>query len=609
MKSLKASAVAIASGLLFVPTGQAQNSSPQDLGAAPMSLSQTNMPRAFHGFHLPPSAPAHFLASEEGRAFLKATGHPLARYAIAAFGEPSKTTAVPARWLRQAADAPGAPSAPAAVSCTGDSGARFNLEPRVNAVPQNQPTADFLPNRLSPGNDLIVQAANDWRGNLAKDTHWDQSVSGYYVHRSATADCSTQFEGGLPRLTIQGVAQFGIGGTVVAADPERDAIFMADQRFGSLSGVGLFRASASTLLDAAKCPSGSHSEAQAVSCWTAAPPAFVLSQPGPDLGGAQPSIVVDERATGAGKGAGDVYVAGTEPNSSLQISSIALVACSNLLNCGEGAGVLISGSDAAVSFPYVRVRSDGVVTVSYINANTDGSADIKFVACIPAGAPKAPVCAAPNVVRHLVQPIAAGFNVLNDLVNINLIAFTYAKHANRSEPGGKFTSFVVYDDCRNPFMQGNPPFTVCLNAEVLMTASGDEGKTWSTPVSVDTATGHHFYPAITADPSTGIINIAYYSTEGDRFNHEVRVFRSQINPGRTAAGTPQMVTKILDPIDGDPDGLGALQSDVFMGVVARGNGAMGTSRLYISFDSTAAKGTYEGAEVPELNNSIVQTTF
>jgi hypothetical protein len=105
----------------------------------------------------------------------------------------------------------------------------------------------------------------------------------------------------------------------------------------------------------------------------------------------------------------------------------------------------------------------------------------------------------------VVQPIVPSFNVLADMMNINLIAFTFPKHANRAEPGGKFTTFVVYDDCKNPFVQGSPPFTVCLNAEVVMTTSNDNGKSWSTPVSVDTATGHHFYPAITTDPTTGIV--------------------------------------------------------------------------------------------------------
>jgi hypothetical protein len=46
-----------------------------------------------------------------------------------------------------------------------------------------------------------------------------------------------------------------------------------------------------------------------------------------------------------------------------------------------------------------------------------------------------------------------------------------------------------------------------------------------------------------------------------------------------------------------------------MGAVARGTTVSGKSRLYISFDSTAVMGTYEGRSVPELNNSIIQVSF
>lgn len=608
MKSFRTAALIVLGGLFTA--SPAQSPSAQNISSHSRQTSQAHKSRGLQGLHFPPSAPLRFLASEEGRAFLRATGHHLAPYAIQAFGEPAKETVVPARWLQQVAEASqhSADAAAATVPCSGNDGTRFNLEPRQNAWPQNQASADFLPNRIGPADDLIVQAANDWRGNLTTGVRWDQSVSGYYVHRSTTADCSVQFEGGLPAITVQGSPQLGIGGVVVAADPERDAIFLVDQRFGSLSGEGLFRALASTLLDPTKCPNETHSEAQATSCWGATPPAFIFSQPGPDLGGVQPSLAVDERPTRAGKGAGDVYVVGSR-TVIFQPSAIAIVACTNSLNCGTGAGITISGSDSSVAFPYVRVRTDGVITVSYINTNTDGTADIKFVTCTPAGAPKAPVCAAPNLVQHIAEPIAPNAGVLQDMVNVNLIAFTYPKHADRAESGGKFTSFVVYDDCKNPFVQGNPPFTVCLNAEVVMTTSTDNGKTWSKPVSVDSATGHHFYPAITTDPSTGIVNIAYYSTEGDRFNHEVRVLRNQINPGGTAVGTPQMVTKILDPIDGDPGGLGALQTDAYMGAIARGTGVSGKSRLYVSFDSTAVTGTYEGHAAPELNNSIAAVSF
>jgi len=260
--------VVICSGIVLIATGCFAQSPTVRRSSVPR-LQTSNAHRVSHSDSAR-SKGQRFLTSDEGRAFLKATGHPLAPYAIAAFGEPAKDTVIPPQWMRPIANAE-ASIGPATDPCTGNNGARFNLEPRANAFPQNEATADFLPNRIGSGDDLIVQGANDWRGNLT-NVKWDGNVSGYYVHRSTTADCSTQFEGGLPTITVQGSVLFGIGGTVVAADPERDAIFMADQRFGSLSGVGLFRAAASTLLNSAKCPNGTHLEAQATSCWTVTPP-------------------------------------------------------------------------------------------------------------------------------------------------------------------------------------------------------------------------------------------------------------------------------------------------------------------------------------------------
>jgi hypothetical protein len=555
------------------------------------------MPPEFQGAHMPLSGEMRFLASEEGRAFLKATGHPLAQYAIARWGEPSKTTVVPAQWLQQAANArqplsaDPAPQAP----CNASNGVRFNLEPRANAMAQSETSADFLPNRIGAGNDLIVQAAGDDRGNFASKT-WDNSLSGYYVHTSSTADCSVQFEGGLPSFTFQGSGTLGVGYPAVAADPERDAFFMADVRVGGFAGnaVGLFRASASTLLDPKSCPSGTHLEKQAESCWLKTSPVLLR------IAADAPRIAVDERPTNAGVGAGDVYVVA-------DAVTVTLVPCTNRLNCGQP--LVVSGSDFT-QFSDTQVRADGLITISYMVVNSDGTpgADLKFVTCTPSGAPKAPVCGTPVLVTHIANNLTPDFGGnLSNLVNYAPPVSTFPKLTNRVESGNNFTTFLVYDDCKNPFAQNNLS-TVCINAEVMLTTSTDSGKTWSTPVSVDTASGHHFLPAITTDDSTGIVHVAYYSAEGDRFNHAIRVFRNQINAGGVKLGSPQAVTQFPDTLDNSftPS---LLFIDDFIGAKARGNGVSGKSRLYMSFDSALVAGTYEGHPAPDANNSIVQVSY
>ncbi len=604
MEAIKTGTLAIVVGsLLLLQPLQAQ--SVRRSGAA--GKNQASMPKAFQGFRIPPSAPLRFLASDEGRGLLKATGHPLAQYAIQAFGEPSQAAVAAAARFQQAASVTqsvvsGQQLAAASVPCAGTSGALFNLEPRANAVAQNQANADFLPNRIAAGDDLIVQAANDWRGN-STTAKWDQNVSGYYVHRSTTADCSVQFEGGLPTFTAQGNPEMGIGNVVVAADPARDAFFMADVRLANTGGVGLFRASASTLLNTTACPNGTHSQAQATSCWKTTAPVLLFPQPIFDSVNDLPRIALDERPNGAGTGAGNAYVVSTQFSFSLQTSVIALAACSNTLNCSPA--LTVSGPDISSGFPDVRVRPDGQITVSYLVANSNGSESIKYVACTPAVAPKVPTCGAPTLVRNIVRPIApsSGSPVQTELLNVNLLAFTYPKHAHRAESGNTFTTFLVYDDCKRQFLQGNPPFAVCLDAEVLMTSSTDNGKTWSTPVSADNAAGHHFYPVIATDASTGFVNIAYYSTEGDTFNHDIRVVLNQIAPGATKIGPAKFVTQTLTPIDSDPGNTGADLFETFIGVVARGT-ASGQSKVYTSFHTNAVSGTYGGRALPEENNHI-----
>ena len=111
------------------------------------------------------------------------------------------------------------------------------------------------------------------------------------------------------------------------------------------------------------------------------PPALVFGIAAADVISGQPRITVDERVTGAGTGAGDVYVAAPFNN------AISIAACTNsTLTCGPGAA--IPGTDVNSSLPYVQVRSDGLITVSYIETSiTSIPETIHFVTCTPAGAP------------------------------------------------------------------------------------------------------------------------------------------------------------------------------------------------------------------------------
>ena len=609
MKSF--SIVLIFTGLMCTAVAQAQSGQLAFAVSASASNNHNAESQSPERLEARPEGMRAFLKSEEGRALLEAAGHPLAPAAIQEFGEPSSAALQRASAIvRETENASHASSAAggATVPCSSTTGTRFNLEPRANAVAQNAPAVDFLPNRLGSGADLILQTANDFRGVMTGKA-WDQSISGYYVHRSTTADCSVQFEGGLPAFQFQGNSMLGIGGAVVAADPSRDAVFVADARNSSsnlqFTGIGIFRASASTLLDPKACPGGTHLEAQAESCWTATPPALVGGINSVDFNAGDPNLAVDERSSG--KGAGDLYVVFSGDNFSTLIA-----ACTNSLRCGSG--IMIRGTNNGAGGIDIHVRTDGVITISYLTPDNQNGSTINFVTCTPGGAPNPPVCGEPHPCPTIAVPLPILHNPNFDtLANINVSAVTTLKHASRAESGGRFTTFLVYNDCKvtftDPSIQNAP--TWCVAADVKMTFSADNGVTWSAPVSVDTASGHHLMPTVTTDASTGIVNIVYYSTEGDRFNHEVRVFVNRVKPSGTIIGPPQSITTVFNAIDDfAPSNTGAaFFGDRTVGASARGNGSSGQTRLYTSFDSTAANGTYNGKPLRELNNTIAVLRF
>jgi hypothetical protein len=518
--------------------------------------------------------------------------------------------------------------------CGAARGERFNLEPATNAVPQQLEAVDFIPNRVALNQDLVVGGAFDSRGVTfatanATTPHWDASVGGYYVRRSSEAGCAPQFEGGLPVVHAAGNLFTSNGGVVVAADPARDAFFVADLRFSAsdfgMSAIGLFRASSATLLNSTLCPNGTHTAAQARSCWTVTPPAVIDPIPSGGIINAldYPSIAVDERPNGSGTGAGDVYVAFDGSNGQGGVV-VNLVSCTNgLLSCS--APVIIGAREEIVAFngtedAYVQVRPDGKITVTYLdqtNSNeTSRTEIIKFVMCQPKRAPAAPVCSAPADVATEAQTIST-FDLNQALSSENFFAFTNVRHAHRLEADGKtVTTFVVWDRCARYFtfvrnVNSNQP-ALCLNADVVLRTSADGGKTWSATTAVNTNPGHQFFPSVSTDDSTGTVNIVYYDTEQDFLYKRMVVTLNQIATGTNQVGAPILLTTRPIPWDADPNqtALPVDDFDFHLGMKARGMGTPGFSRVYVSFTSTADRPViYKGQSLPEQNNNLQKLLY
>jgi hypothetical protein len=481
-------------------------------------------------------------------------------------------------------------------ACGASYGTRFNLEPRVNALPQHTESVDFLRNRVAAGVDLVVGAATDLRqlGGVG-------SRSGYYVSRDA--DCAPEFEGGLPRLTASSSEELdGFGKPVVAADPARGAIFTADLRDSSSDesasavAIGLFRTPAATLLNATACPNGAHTETEAATCW----PAKRLVRTGfPMLNG--PHLAVDERTSGTG--AGNVYLVFTDFVFGSD-TTLRLVACTNsLATCS--APVTVDSIHLVLRPGHVAVRPDGQVTITWVTGDSFGMG-LRYISCTPAVPPAGPSCGNPSTV-HAWFPIDVGETLATYAQDFVLTR--RPQHAHRMDANGTET-YVVWDQCKTGAGDG---LTFCPDADVVMKASRDNGVTWSALTCVSCVAQDQFLPAVAADRSRNIINIALYSSSSDAtFQRRVRLILYHITPG---GATPDPVdahtiTTLLNDPSGDPHkavtGGGVGES---LGIAARGTGVDGQSRAYVHYTYHNIQGTYNGQQVPEPNNHLSRLDY
>lgn len=565
----------------------------------------------------PRSGIVGFLLSPRGRQIARASNHPMARALLQRLGEESQAAAPVSRPTPQAASAAGSqPSAPA-IGCGTASGTRFNQEPRTppDAMPQNSPAVDFLLGQGQQGGDLVVGAANDFRGFFGGI---GDSATGYYVHRNGgdPNPCTAQFEGGLPQIVdhTTGEALLGGGDPVVEADPARSAVYIADIRIGSgTATIALFRSTSSNLNNSTACPNGTHTASQSQTCW----PSKIEVNPKHD-GSLEvlPHIAVDPRTVGSGTGAGDVYISGTIATP-LEGNLIFLAACKNDLSaCSPG--TIVSGADSNTDASHVRVRPDiatkpnGSVTVTYVNISEGPPPDfspiyaIKYVTCTPVGAPSVPSCVFPKAIKTETQPISFRGGGLGNgsLATTGFPFATYPKHDHRRDQNGVET-YVVWDRCKVALIAGGG---ICPDADISLAASNDNGQSW-TLGDVDTKVGDQYFPWIATDTFTNIVNVAYYSSADDSMHHRPKVVLVQIAPGPATpdpVGPPQTLTANGMEPSGD-----FFLRDTFLGnrisVSARGT-SIG-SRAYVHYVHNAVAGVYNGATAPEQNNHLSQFSY
>lgn len=398
----------------------------------------------------------------------------------------------------------------------------------------------------------------------------------------------------------------GAGDPVVAADSQHSAFFIADIRAdtheSAETAIGLFRATAANLNDSSYCPDGTQTQSQSQACWSTSVLVNLSAFPISNL---KPAVVVDQRP--GGTGAGDVYVSATATGGSKQ--SVFVVACKNDLSACSSP-VAVSGADLADT-SNIAVRPDGGVTLTYAvysggAIEIPAKADIKYVACTPQGAPRPPSCAPASLITTETQAIPYSiFDFPEGLEAAQFVLRTFPKHTHRQDQNG-IETYVVWERCKVSAAVKYPGLTfvsICPDADLVMAASSDNGGTWNF-AGLDTGPQDQFQAAIATDPFTNIVNIAYYSSQADAFQHRSRVLLRQILPGPS---TPDPVTDPVTitavPMDPNTDPfLQGIFIGYYIGVAARGGPA--GSETYIHYTHTAVKGLYHGAADPEQNNHL-----
>lgn len=498
--------------------------------------------------------------------------------------------------------------------CGTVSGTRFNLEPRPDASPQHTQTVDLLRNRVAAGVDLVVGGSTDLRDL------YGEKLTGYYVSRDA--DCGAEFEGRLPDIA----GHHGGGRPVVVADPTRNAVFMADLRYddtGAVVGIGLFRTTAATLLNPTTCPTGTHTVAQAVTCWPTRRfiPESALGRPNDPLALQEFHLTVDERTSGTG--AGNVYLVGTGHLTNPSGRYVMLLACTNTLTTCSPA-VYISGDIIELIHPHGAVRPDGRITVTWLLLEQTTlpyslPGAVLYRSCAPVVPPALLTCGADRAVAEISDRVLVASAI--PIVTYSGVV-THPKHDHRQDANGTET-YVVWEQCKVSVLEyafRRPMVPFCPDADVMMAASRDDGATWSAPTCVSCGAEDQFLPTIKTDRSRNIVNIAFYGSGSDpTFQRRARIFLAHINPG---TATPDPVTDIhtLATLLNDLEAglpLTRWTNDIFsstiryfasalgyIGLAARGTGADGGSRAYVHFTYNNIQGLYSGVAVPEMNNHL-----
>jgi len=199
-------------------------------------------------------------------------------------------------------------------------------------------------------------------------------------------------------------------------------------------------------------------------------------------------------------------------------------------------------------FSIPAVAADGRIYVAFLNV-TASDDEYAVVEVSPQTGEKV---AGPFTVATLIdgspnRPIAFVRQIYQDSI------FRAAVLGNiTADPTNPAHLAVIWPDMRNspPPPQNLDPYSSITNADVIVSQSFDNGRTWSTPVAFALG-GDQFMPWGTYDDN-GILRIGFYDRQYDVANDKYGyTLATETAPGALTFTTKQLTTALSDPTAGN----------------------------------------------------------
>ncbi len=252
---------------------------------------------------------------------------------------------------------------------------------------------------------------------------------------------------------------------------------------------------------------------------------------------------------------GYVYTAWTHFNSD-GTSAIYAYRCSPSLTCVQlsgGTSPTVSGTDQFADFGTPAVGHGGSVYIAWCNFGTATS--MGPVVCSSASSP--PGGHAFGSPKAILSYMGVGTDLAGDSAILGFATEQFRASsvptfvASPQSAGTLYFAVAVCTSGSYYVFQGAPSLATdnpgnCGESAVYFTRSLDGGSDWTTPTDVS-APGVVIQPSLTADPATGAVVLAYYSTLNDPFNHRVDVLAAV-----STSGGSNFTTVRVTPVSNEP---------------------------------------------------------